>query len=186
MTTPKRKGTDYARKCIRNNQLLEQTLLGHRICVKYQNKDDIDEYTISWPKNIDKSFNTLNQVSAFHAKMVGLTSVPNPWKTFKINCWVSGLSIYPSCSIDNLPPLSKDIIEKQEKQKMAAKEYEKKKKLKENERKKREEERKKREDAIIVEKAIAKAKTLFISLIKHQRAKSSSTTSFMILNKIRI
>jgi hypothetical protein len=154
--------------------------------VKYQNKDDIDQYTIYWPKTIEKSFNTLNQVSEFHAKMVGLTSVPNPWKTFKIECWVSGISVYPSNSIDNLQPLSQEIIEKQEKQKMVAKEYEEKKKQREIERKKREEERKKKENELIVEKALAKAKTLFINLCKRHRPKSSSTSSFMILHRIRL
>ncbi len=175
------KSTDYARKCIRNGQLLEQILNGHRICVKYQNKNDVDQYTISWPKNMDKTFNTLNQVSIFHAKFVGMSNPQNAWKTFKINCWFEG-SFYPSDSIEDLQPLPQYIIDKQEKYKKSAEEDEKKQKLKkiakENEKTQKQ---KQKLTAIIIAKENEK-KEKQIS----ERPNSGAVASFLALQGLRL
>ena len=110
------KEKDYVRKSIRNGQLLEQRIGDHDIVVKYtRNEVDRDEYRITYPGTqpyYDKMFETLEEMSGFHAKMLGQNQSPCPWKTFKIVAWSSVRTIYPTDSIENLPPLPRDIVEK--------------------------------------------------------------------------
>jgi len=110
------KDKDYVRKSIRQGQLLEQRIGDHDIVVKYtRNEVDIDEFRITYPRTqpfYDKMFETLDEISGFHAKMLGQNQPPSPWKTFKIVAWSSGRTIYPTDSIEDLPPLPRDIVEK--------------------------------------------------------------------------
>jgi hypothetical protein len=110
------KEKDYVRKSIRNGQLLEQRIGDHDIVVKYtRNEVDIDEFIITYPRTqpyYDKMFETLDEMSGFHSKMLGLNQPPSPWKTFKIVAWRSVRTIYPTASIENLPPLPRYILEK--------------------------------------------------------------------------
>ena len=110
------KDKDYVRKSIRQGQLLEQRIGDHDIVVKYtRNEVDIDEFRITYPRTqpyYDKMFETLDEISGFHAKILGQNQPPSPWKTFKIVAWSSGRTIYPTDSIEDLPPLPTDIVEK--------------------------------------------------------------------------
>lgn len=188
------KERDYVRKSIRIGQLLEQRIGDHDIVVKYTRNDvDIDEFRITYPRTqpyYNKMFETLNEMSGFHAKMLGQNHTPSPWKTFKIVAGGSERAIYPTASIENLPPLPKEIVEKDaanqrtiKKETMEARDRRHRKYAEEMARiTRKEEERKRRVKLVIITPT-----SCFIKIAKVSRRRlSSGSASFMSLRGLKI
>jgi hypothetical protein len=109
------KDENYFRLCIRNGELLEQTIGDHRICVKYECLFNEDTFTIKYPftpELYNITFTTIHDVSKHHAQFLDIDREPDPWQTFKIVGWNTGLTVYPTDSIDKLHQLPKEIMEK--------------------------------------------------------------------------
>jgi hypothetical protein len=83
-----RRSSTYAYNKLVQNELLVQTLRGHRMVVRYDRLNDrfirVSDNTV---------YPTLNRASAAHAEEVGLATTPNAWTTFKR---------FNGSSIDNL------------------------------------------------------------------------------------
>ena len=109
------KDENYFKLCIRNGQLLEQVIGDHHICVKYECLFNEDTFTIKYPftpELYNITFKTLHDVSKHHAQFLDIDRELDPWQTFKIVGWNTGLTVYPTDSIDKLPQLPKEIMEK--------------------------------------------------------------------------
>ena len=169
----------YIRFRIRDGQLLEQAIGKHEMVVKYSQMADKDEFTITYPRTkpfLDKKFGSLDELSAFHASFLGIKCPPDPWKTFKIVGWSSGRTVYPTASIENLPLLPTDILEKQEETKIRI--------AKEKEKKAKKEEKEYQIFTNIIGKQFVLKQIK--QLIKFQRPKSSNAASFLTLRGLKL